>query len=262
MSKRAPPRPVPDGPEPRATIRILHDCNFRCARCSTWSGPGRQGRMRLDHFKRAVDRLASERFHGTLTLSGGETTLHPRLPEMLAYAGRRLPHSEVVVFTNGTWVGSHHWKRYLRQLLCAPNVFVHYSLDRQHVEGAARAAGGGSPAEVEAALFARARAFVQACRTMHGNFRIAHKGTRKEADGYLGPLGPVPIYTIAFQRNPRRRRKTPGVFAIEVNRHDRVEVFPTLGHIPRGESLGGLETIAQALRRSRLAMRKDRLRAA
>lgn len=126
---------------------------------------------------------------------------------------------------------------------------------------AARVAAGRSPAEVEATLFARARAFVRACRDIGGRFRIAYKGTRPEAAAYLRPLGSVPIHTIAFQRNPRRRRKVPGVFAIEVNRHERVEVFPTLGHIPRGEALGGLETIAEALRQSRAAVRKERTRA-
>jgi organic radical activating enzyme len=237
--------------DPRVTIRIIHDCNFRCRRCSTFSAPGRNGRMRLPSFRRSINILAREQFRGTVNISGGEPTLHPRLSEMLRYASKMLPHSDIVVFTNGSWVGTKNWKYTLNGLLAGPNVIVNYSLDRQHAEGASRAAGK----EMETALFDRARQFVRVCR---GNFRIAFKGTQQEAEKYLRPLGKVPIYLIQFQKNPARRPKKAGVFAIEVNQQNRVEVFLTLGHIPRREPIGGLEMLTAALHWNREACRDAR----
>jgi hypothetical protein len=203
--------------------------------------------MRLAQFQRAINILARERFHGVVTISGGEPTLHPRLPDMIRYASTQLPQATVLVFTNGSWLGNPNWKRVLRRLLPGPNVVINYSFDRQHVEGASRAAGE----KMEAALFDRARRFVRA--TPRTRFRIAFKGTQREAERFLRPLGKVPLYLIKFQKNPARRPKRLGVFAVEVNRHNQVEVFPTLGHIPRGESLGGLETLSRALQLNREA---------
>jgi hypothetical protein len=239
-------------PEPRVTIRIIHDCTFHCRRCSTFSAPGRSGRMRLSQFQRAINILAREQFRGVVTISGGEPTLHPRLPDMIRYASTQLPQATVLVFTNGSWLGNPNWKRVLRHLLAGPNVVINYSFDRQHVEGALRAAGE----KMKAALFDRAQRFVRA--TPPARFRIAFKGTRREARQFLRPLGNVPLYLIKFQKNPARRPKRLGVFAVEVNRRGRVEVFPTLGHIPHGESLGGLETLPRALQLNREACHRVR----
>ncbi|MBM3858044.1 MAG: radical SAM protein [Verrucomicrobia bacterium] len=239
-------------PDPRVTIRVIHDCNFHCPRCSTFSVPGHPARMRLPQFRRAINILVREKFHGALTISGGEPTLHPRLPDMIRYASTQLPQSTLIVFTNGSWVGAKNWKRALRGLLGGPNVVIHYSFDRQHVEGASRAAG----ADMKTALFDRARQFVRA--TPPSRFRMAFKGALPEAKQFLHPLGHVPIYLIHFEKQPARRRKKPGVLAVEVSRDNRMEVFPTLGHIPRGESLGGLETLAEALQWNRKALRDAR----
>jgi hypothetical protein len=251
-----------EAPDPRITIRLIHDCNFRCARCSTFSGPGRSGRMRMADFSRTIDLLAGEGFHGTINVSGGETTLHPRLADMLRIAAERLPRSTVTVFTNGSWVGRRNWERRLRALAAGPNVIINYSLDRQHVEGARRMSPGRSIEDVETELFDRARRFVDACRQIPGiRFRFAFKGTAREAARYLRRLGEVPIYLIQFQKFPARRPKTPGVAAVEVDRTNRVLVFPTLGHIPRGEALGGLDTLRAALQFNREAIRKGGSRA-
>jgi len=218
--------------------------------------------MRMADFSRAIDILANEGFHGTINVSGGETTLHPRLADMLRLASGRLPRSTITVFTNGSWVGRRNWERRLRALSAGPNVIINYSLDRQHVEGAWRVAQGRPIEEVEAELFDRARRFVDACRQVPAvPFRFAFKGTRRQAGAYLRRLGDVPVYLIQFQRFPARRPKTPGVAAVEVNRANRVLVFPTLGHIPRGEALGGLETLRAALQFNRDAISKDRRRA-
>ena len=70
--------------DPKASIRILHRCNFRCPACSTFSGPDCKGMMSLVDFCKAVEILATERFQGQLNVSGGEPTLHPALEAMLA----------------------------------------------------------------------------------------------------------------------------------------------------------------------------------
>ena len=217
-------------------------------------------------FCKAVDILATERFRGQLNVSGGETTLHPALEAMLTYAAEWLEKACIAVFTNGDWVGFPGWRKRLEALLAGPNVLVRFSLDRQHAEGAVLARASGLDERlvkaVELERLDKARMFLHACRKLGAvpgvNFDFAFKGSLQEGREYTKDLGEVPLYLIRFRRDPSHRRKEFGFLAVDVDGHDSVAVYPTLGHIPTGESLGGLETLAAALEMNRNALSEVR----
>jgi hypothetical protein len=249
--------------EPKVSIRLLHRCNYRCPACSTFSGPDGQGELSLGDFGTAVDVLAAAGFHGQLNLSGGEPTLHPFLPDMLGRAAARLPDAQIAVFTNGHWVGDEGWEGRLAQLLAGPNVLVRFSLDRQHAEGLVRSCGGGldvrSVQEAEHARLAKAGAFLRECLSRGAapgrNFDFAFKGTEQEGRQYTASLGQVPLYLIRFRPRPEQRPRQWGFLAIDVDAEGTPLVYPTLGHIPAGEPLGGLDALASALEMNRREMR-------
>lgn len=254
---------VKPGGEPKLTIRIIGRCNFRCPACSTFSSPERKGIMRLLDFKRAVDILASERFLGVVNISGGEPTLHPELVEMLSYISERLPENRVVLFTNGHWVGHPHWRQTLRHLLVETTVLVRFSLDRQHADGAVLAEMGSFDKNrfkaIEQERFEKARLFLNACLSEGAlpayRFDFAFKGSEEEAGNYMSVLGEVPLYLIRFRKDPLHRPKELGYFALDLNENNQVLVYPTLGHLSAGESLGGIDTLPAALKMNRIALK-------
>lgn len=255
---------IPPGKEPKITFRIIRRCNFQCPLCSTFSGPDKTGEMKLGDFMTAVDMLAGDGFHGHLNISGGEPTLHPHLMDMLAYASARLGHAGTALFTNGHWIGESDWRTRLREFLSVPGVLVRFSLDRQHVEGAARGLCGGATREnlnaMHSAMFEKARMFVEACRRerprKEAGFDFAFKGSPPEAKAYLGSLGEVPLYLIELQNAPFERPKKFGFFTVDVGETGDVLVYPTLGHIPTAEPLGDLSTLGSALEMNRGALQR------
>lgn len=251
------------GGEPKLTIRIIGRCNFRCPACSTFSSPERKGIMRLVDFKEAIDILVNECFQGVVNISGGETTLHPNLAEMVSYASNRLSNARIVIFTNGYWIGRPRWRQKLSHLLVGKNVLIRFSLDRQHAEGAVLASGTSfnesSIREIESARFKKARAFLEACLMERAlpsiHFDFAFKGTRKEAKAYMFGLDEVPLYLIQFQKDPVRRSRKMGYFAIDLDENNHALVYLTLGHISADESLGGIENLSAALRMNRMGLK-------
>ena len=240
--------------EPKVSLRIIRRCNYACPYCSTSSSLTRPGKMRFADFRTAVRILADCGFHGNLNISGGEPSLHPRLPSMLEYASAGLPRAGISVFTNGEWVGRSAWQARLSGLLAGPNVLVRFSLDREHAEGALRAKRlphQASVADMERRRMEKARLFLNACEALGAvsgrNYDFAFKGGLESAKAYMRDLGDVPVYTIRFRRDPDRRPQEYGFLAIDVDENDHVFVYPTLGHIPSGEPLGGLETLPAAL---------------
>ena len=79
-------------------------CNLRCPFCATtmknW-GPGVPGYLEMDRFRRIIDEGASEGLCSIKLSFRGEPTLHPKLPEMVAYAKRK-GILDVYFNTNGT----------------------------------------------------------------------------------------------------------------------------------------------------------------
>jgi len=248
--------------EPKLTIRIIGRCDFHCPSCSTFSSPRRKGLLSLNDFERILRLLSKSGFRGPLHLSGGETTLHPELAKMISLASRGLAASKIAVFTNGNWIGTPGWRDHLKRMFCSPNVLVRFSLDPQHVLGKAAAlsleASDRSLEESRRDLFAKAAAFLAACREEGTkpavNFDLAFKGRISEARDYLAPLGNVPLYLIQFRKHPERRPKRMGFMAVDLDHEGRPRVYPTLGHIPGGEALGGIETLPSALDLNRRAL--------
>lgn len=71
----------------RRLLRLTFACNQRCQFCFI---PVARGRAEPGRIEREIDALAREfPSGGTLTISGGEPTVEPRLPEILARARRR-----------------------------------------------------------------------------------------------------------------------------------------------------------------------------
>ena len=246
---------VKPGGEPKLTIRIIRRCNFRCPACSTFSSPEGKGLLHFSDFEKIVNCLAGENFRGVINISGGEPTLHPRLINMLRYASRCIPEAKIVAFTNGSWIGQRRWRQELKNILSGPNVLVRFSLDREHAVGALATSAYPNNnvglKQIEQERFQQAKAFTEACLDLGAvpgvHFDFAFKGTKQEAESYMASLGDVPVYYIEFQRNPAYRPKRLGYFAIDIDTEGRPLVFHTLGHIPKQESLGGIETVPVAL---------------
>lgn len=245
--------------EPKVTIRIIRRCNFDCPGCSTFSSLNRKGIMRLSDFRKVIDILNSCSFRGTLNISGGEPTLHKCLPRMIKYASMNLPEANITVFTNGDWVGRQRWRHKLRRLAGGNNFLIRFSLDLQHAHGSILAAGKSVNfshlKSSERERMDKAIRFRQACLDDKINFDFAFKGSLPKARRYLRELGEVPVYLIRFRKEPDRRPKKLGFFAVDVQEDSSVLVYATLGHIPAGQPLGGIETLPAALEMNRKSLR-------
>ena len=73
-------------PPRRATLPLLTDCDNRCTFCAPSGLPSVAPRP-LDDLARTLDALAPH--HDAITLTGGEPTLHPELPAIVAAARAR-----------------------------------------------------------------------------------------------------------------------------------------------------------------------------
>jgi len=252
-----------NGKEPKVTFRIIRRCNFDCPGCCTFSRINRSGSVRPDDFKRAIDILANSGFHGALNLSGGEPTFHKELPELLDYASSKLKDARISLFTNGSWIGEQGWREKLGSLFAGDNVLIRFSHDRQHSDGILRASGiipdENQLSDMDLKRTRQAAMFRDAMIAIGArpgaNFDFAYKGTLREAEAYMKDLGEVPVYLIKFREDPERRPREFGFLAIDVQDNDDLLVYPTLGHIPDKEPLGGLETLEMALNMNRSALK-------
>jgi MoaA/NifB/PqqE/SkfB family radical SAM enzyme len=69
-------------------LEITGKCQLQCIHCYASSGPdGSHGTMSLDDWKRVIDE-AAELGVSDVQFIGGEPTLHPGLPELIAHAAR------------------------------------------------------------------------------------------------------------------------------------------------------------------------------
>ncbi len=87
-----------------AEIALTYACQNRCEFCYA-SSPGRRSgrRMSTDQVRRVMDRIFHEAHVPSLSFTGGEATLEPDLPELVAY-GARLGF-RVNLITNGIRAG-------------------------------------------------------------------------------------------------------------------------------------------------------------
>jgi radical SAM protein with 4Fe4S-binding SPASM domain len=71
-------------PIKRATIELTDACNLRCVFCNNKSRP--RGYLSLDLFRKCIDELGELGVELVSLNGGGESLLHPRFKECLAYA--------------------------------------------------------------------------------------------------------------------------------------------------------------------------------
>lgn len=252
--------------EPKVTFRIIRRCNFDCPGCATFSHLNRKGAVRPKDFRKAVDILAACKFEGILNISGGEPTFHADLPALLRYASNALPNARIALFTNGDWIGTYNWQQTIEALFTGQNVLIRFSLDRQHAQGALMAESKNYNARkrleaVENSRKQKARLFKKKMISLGAepgiNFDFAFKGSIIEAGQYMEGLGDVPVYLIRLRKDPENRPREYGFLAIDVQENDELLVYPTLGHIPDGEHLGGIEMLKQALELNRNALKDE-----
>jgi len=92
--------PIPTTrPKPQAYLRVGYACNGRCTFCCAQGGWSRPMRS-FDEIKRAIDTMVSEADLESISISGGEPTIHPDLLDIIAYC-RQKGFRNIHMNTNG-----------------------------------------------------------------------------------------------------------------------------------------------------------------
>lgn len=174
------------------TLHILFPCNLRCKHCYLYGiadydrdymGTTDKDIMSFAVFRNAVDPLIDAGVNATISILGGEPTLHPQLPDIIRYVkeSRERANIKVRMFTNGTRLD-----KCGQELIDAGIDKIYVSLDGHNPEINDRVRGYGA---FEKAL--RGLEFIQALRTREGSpvrLAIAHTVT-KESYHSLVKLG-------------------------------------------------------------------------
>lgn len=84
-------------------FEINSHCNLECSYCPASFKNGRgKNLMPFDTFKKAIDDLSKINYSGRISPHFfGEPLLDERLPELMAYARKKLPKAQIVIHTNG-----------------------------------------------------------------------------------------------------------------------------------------------------------------
>lgn len=106
------------------SFEIIETCNFACDHCYYKSSPYKKGRISLTDAVIVMDRLAKNGVR-VIELTGGECTIHPEFPEILAHASRTF--DLVAIITNGYRIGTN--EAIARAVCETPNVAVQVSVD-------------------------------------------------------------------------------------------------------------------------------------
>jgi len=88
-------------------LHLAHSCNLTCESCSHYSNQGHKGLVSLDEADHWMslwnDRISPK----TLSLLGGEPTIHPDLSEFIKLARRKWPSTALRLVTNGFFLHRH-----------------------------------------------------------------------------------------------------------------------------------------------------------
>ncbi|EMV5923189.1 TPA: SPASM domain-containing protein [Escherichia coli] len=84
-------------------FEINSHCNLECSYCPASFKNGRGKKlMPYETFKKAIDDLSVINYSGRISPHFfGEPLLDERLPELMSYARKKLPHAEIIIHTNG-----------------------------------------------------------------------------------------------------------------------------------------------------------------
>ncbi len=88
-------------------IHVAHACNLRCESCSHYSDQGQGGVVTLEEAERWMGAWSRRIRLGTLSLVGGEPTIHPQLTEFVRISRRHWPQSYLRIVTNGFFLHKH-----------------------------------------------------------------------------------------------------------------------------------------------------------
>lgn len=113
-------------------IHLAHSCNLSCESCSHYSNQGHKGTLALDEADRWMG-LWSQRLHPqTLSLLGGEPSIHPDLPGCVTLARRHWPKSHLRLVTNGFFLHRHPGLPAVLQR--DPNACIYLSIHHDSLE--------------------------------------------------------------------------------------------------------------------------------
>lgn len=100
----------------RIQIQTVSWCNRGCAFCPSGKFPIDKVFMPIEVYQRVIDQLHDLRFNGRISpYLMNESLLDKRLPDLIAYARQRCPHSWIAINTNGDALSA----RLLLQLFAA-----------------------------------------------------------------------------------------------------------------------------------------------
>lgn len=115
---------------PHASIEINSVCNIRCKACYNIDRPRQKP---LDEIQAEIDWVQTQRRLDTISLVGGEPTVHPQLPEIVSYVKKQGLHCQIL--TNGVAFLRDPDDRLLRKLKRAgvDRILVHIDQGQCHV---------------------------------------------------------------------------------------------------------------------------------
>jgi hypothetical protein len=92
---------------PHLEIHVAHRCNLACESCSHYSNQGHKGVLSLAEAERWMAPWSERLRPQTLSLLGGEPTVHPDLTEFVRLARRLWPAAYLRLVTNGFFLHRH-----------------------------------------------------------------------------------------------------------------------------------------------------------
>ncbi|MCZ7646859.1 MAG: radical SAM protein [Planctomycetota bacterium] len=88
-------------------IHVAHACNLACESCTHFSNQGHKGLVSLEEAEAWMAPWSRRLAPRSLSLLGGEPTLHPRLGDWLRLARRHFPEAVLRIVTNGFFLDRH-----------------------------------------------------------------------------------------------------------------------------------------------------------
>ncbi len=117
---------------PNLEIHLVHGCNLTCESCSHYSNQGLTGTVSLEEAEVWMHtwkhRISPRKF----SLVGGEPTIHPKLPEIMALARKYWPNANLRIATNGFFLNRHPTLPLVMQN--DSKMFIHLSIHHESQE--------------------------------------------------------------------------------------------------------------------------------
>lgn len=212
----------PTGSEtPHVTIETNTTCNIRCRYCYAIEEPVVKP---VSQILAEIDYALARRRLETVSLLGGEPTLHPELPEVVRYVKSRRLHCQVL--TNGVLYLRDGQREVFERIVQAgvDRILVHLDTGQAHVHPDLRAARH------------RMHAFLDELGVWHGASITLYQGEEPTLPGVLRDLsrysrfdGALVTLALDFERafrDPEERRGEPDMATLAAQVHEQLGVEP------------------------------------